>query len=85
MVLPIKPPGILQPTTCLREILYAATTDDAEESFDAFVDEFSPKYEKAVECLEKDRARLTGFDENGTRTFALFMRRAGRFLMIPSM
>ena len=41
-----KLPKRLQPKArrALREILYAATTDDAEESFDAFVDEFSPKY-----------------------------------------
>jgi transposase-like protein len=58
-----KLPKRLQPKAkcALREILYAATTDDAEESFDAFVDEFSPKYEKAVECLAKDRARLLSF------------------------
>jgi transposase-like protein len=60
-----KLPKRLQPKAkcALREILYAATTDDAEESFDAFVDEFSPKYEKAVECLAKDRARLLSFFE----------------------
>ena len=60
-----KLPKRLQPKAkrALREILYAATTDDAEESFDAFVDEFSPKYEKAVECLAKDRERLLSFFE----------------------
>ncbi len=60
-----KLPKRLQPTArrALREILYAATTDDAKESFDAFVDEFSPKYEKAVECLAKDRERLLSFFE----------------------
>ena len=47
--------------TVPREILYAATTGDAEESFDAFVAEFSPKYEKAVQCLAKDRERLLSF------------------------
>ncbi len=47
----------------LREMLYAATTNDAEESFDAFVDKFSPKHEKAVECLAKDRERLLSFFE----------------------
>jgi transposase-like protein len=47
----------------LREILYATTTDDAEKSFDAFVDKFSPKHEKAVECLAKDRERLLSFFE----------------------
>ena len=60
-----KLPKRLQPKAkrALREILYAATTDDAEESFDAFVDEFSSKYEKAVECLAKDRERLLSFFE----------------------
>jgi transposase-like protein len=60
-----KLPKRLQPKAkrALREILYAATTDDAEESFDAFVDEFSPKYKKAVECLAKDRERLLSFFE----------------------
>jgi transposase-like protein len=60
-----KLPKRLQPRArrALREILYAATMGDAEESFDAFVDEFSPKYEKAVECLAKDRQRLLSFFE----------------------
>lgn len=35
--------------------------EDAEESFDAFVAEFSPKYEKAVVCLARDRERLLSF------------------------
>jgi transposase-like protein len=58
-----KLPKRLQPKAKrgLREIVYAATTDDAQESFDAFMDEFSPKYEKAVECLAKDRERLLSF------------------------
>ena len=60
-----KLPKRLQPKArrALREILYAATTDEAEESFDAFVDEFSPKYEKAVACLANDRERLLSFFE----------------------
>ena len=60
-----KLPKRLQPRArrALREILYAATMGDAEESFDAFVDEFSPKYEKAVECLAKDRQRPLSFFE----------------------
>jgi transposase-like protein len=58
-----KLPKRLQPKAkrALRGILYAATMGDAEESFDAFVDEFSPKYEKAVACLAKDRERLLRF------------------------
>ena len=51
----------LKARLALRKILYAATTDDAEESFDAFVADFSPKYEKAVECLTKERERLLSF------------------------
>ena len=60
-----KLPKRLQPKAKrgLREIVYAATTDDAQESFDAFIDEFSSKYEKAVECLSKDRERLLSFFE----------------------
>jgi putative transposase len=58
-----KLPTRLQPKAkrALREILYAATMGDAEESFDAFVEEFSPKYERAVACLVKDRERLLSF------------------------
>jgi transposase-like protein len=60
-----KLPKRLQPRAkrALREILYSATTDDAHESFDAFIDEFSSKDEKAVECLAKDRERLLSFFE----------------------
>jgi putative transposase len=60
-----KLPKRLQPKArrALREILYASTISDAQESFDAFVDEFSPKYEKAVACLVKDRERLLSFFE----------------------
>lgn len=60
-----KLPIRLQPKAkrALREILYAETSDDGEESFDAFVAERSPKYEKAVECLAKERERLLSFFE----------------------
>ena len=60
-----KLPKRMQPKAkrALREILYAEKTNEAEDSFDAFIDEFSPKYEKAVQCLEKDRARLLSFFE----------------------
>jgi transposase-like protein len=47
----------------LREILYAATISDAQELFDAFVAEFSPKYEKAAVCLVKGCERLLSFFE----------------------
>ena len=62
---PVPTPWVCQSKAkrALREILYAATMDDAEESFDVFVNEVSPKYEKAVECLAKDRERLLSFFE----------------------
>ncbi len=46
-----------------RDYTIELATDDAEESFDGFIDEFSPKYEKAAECLAKDRERLLSFFE----------------------
>ncbi len=60
-----KLPKRLQPKAkrALREILYAATMGDAEKSFGTLVGEVSPKYEKAVECLAKDRERLLSFFE----------------------
>ena len=45
----------------LREAMYAETKALAEEALDAFVAAFSPKHEKAVECLQKDRERLLTF------------------------
>jgi putative transposase len=47
----------------LHEIMYAETRAQAERGIEAFVAEFSPKYEKAVDCLIKDsEALLTFFD-----------------------
>jgi transposase-like protein len=60
-----KLPRRLQPKAkrMLREILYADTREQADEQIDAFATEFSPKHDKAVECLTKDRAALlTLFD-----------------------
>ncbi len=42
----------------LHEVMYAETRDQAEEQIDAFTAEFSPKYDKAVTCLIKDRGTL---------------------------
>ena len=39
----------------------AETKKDALIAFDAFVETWSPKYEKAVECLTKDRDVLLAF------------------------
>ena len=41
----------------------AETKADAEAAFDAFVESYQVKYEKAAECLNKDRdALLTFYD-----------------------
>jgi len=45
----------------LQEIWMAETKKDALIAFDAFVETWSPKYEKAVECLTKDRDVLLAF------------------------
>jgi putative transposase len=45
----------------LQEIWMAETKKDALVAFDAFVETWSPKYEKAVECLSKDRDALLAF------------------------
>jgi transposase-like protein len=47
----------------LREVMYAETREQADEQIDAFASEFSPKHDKAVTCLTKDRELLlTHFD-----------------------
>lgn len=45
----------------LQEIWMAETKKDALIAFDAFVETWSPKYEKAVGCLTKDRDVLLAF------------------------
>jgi transposase-like protein len=39
----------------LQEIWMAETKADAEAAFDAFIESYQVKYEKAAECLNKDR------------------------------
>ena len=39
----------------------AETKADAEAAFDAFIETYTPKYEKAAACLAKDRAPLLAF------------------------
>ena len=58
-----KPPKSLQSKAkrSLQEIWMAETKKDALVAFDAFVETWSPKYEKAVECLTKDRDALLAF------------------------
>src|SRR5258708_38971565 len=44
----------------LQEIWMAETRKDAEAAFDAFI-AYEPKYDKAAECLAKDRQVLLAF------------------------
>jgi putative transposase len=45
----------------LQEIWMAETKTDADVAFDAFIESYQVKYDKAAECLEKDREALLAF------------------------
>ena len=45
----------------LQDIWMAETRADAERAFDFFIEAYGAKYDKAVECLTKDRDRLLTF------------------------
>jgi transposase-like protein len=45
----------------LQEIWMAETRGDAETAFDAFIETYALKYEKAASCLAKDRNPLLAF------------------------
>ena len=45
----------------LHDIWMAETRNGAEAAFDAFIETYGRKYEKAVECLTKDRDTLLAF------------------------
>ena len=45
----------------LHDIWMAGTKADAEAAFDAFIETYAVKYEKAVACLAKDREALLAF------------------------
>src|SRR6476659_5541863 len=45
----------------LQEIWMAETKATAELAFDAFIESYTPKYEKAADCLSKDRDTLLAF------------------------
>jgi len=50
----------------LNEIFLAPTKMDANVSFDVFIEEFEPKYPKAVDCLRNHRMRVSdGRVDNG--------------------
>src|SRR3954468_14209032 len=48
-------------TRALQEIWMAETKKDALAAFDAFVETYGVKYDKAVACLAKDRDALLAF------------------------
>ncbi len=45
----------------LQDIWMAETRKDADKAFDAFIETYEVKYEKAAECLTKDRETLLAF------------------------
>ena len=45
----------------LNEIFMAPTKMDANVSFDVFIEEFEPKYPKAVDCMRDHRQELMEF------------------------
>ena len=45
----------------LQAIWMAETKTDADVAFDAFIESYEVKYDKAAECLEKDRGALLAF------------------------
>jgi transposase-like protein len=45
----------------LQEIWMAETKTDADVAFDAFIESYQVKYDKAAECLKKDREALLAF------------------------
>jgi transposase-like protein len=47
----------------LHEIWMAETRSDAEAAFDAFIETYGVKYDKAADCLIKDREALLAFYE----------------------
>ena len=58
-----KLPKSVQPKVkaALHEIWMASTRKDAHKAFDNALELFTPKYPKAMECLNKDREELLAF------------------------
>ena len=57
----IRPSQQSKAKRALQEIRMAETKNDALAAFDAFVETWAIKYDKAVECLTKDRDALLAF------------------------
>ena len=47
----------------LQEIWMAETRNDADSAFDAFIETYAVKYDKAAACLVKDRATMLAFHD----------------------
>ncbi|SFL09434.1 Transposase (or an inactivated derivative) [Nitrosomonas aestuarii] len=58
-----KLPKAMQPKVkeALHNIWQAETREEAYEAFDHCVERFSPKYPKAMQCLEKDKVSMLAF------------------------
>ena len=58
-----KMPKSVQPKAKgdIHEIWQAETKADAEQAFDHFLEKYDAKYQKACECLRKDREQLLTF------------------------
>ena len=58
-----KVPKSIQPQVKhdLREIWTAPDRETADKAIDIFAEKYGPKYDKAVQCLVKDRDRLLAF------------------------
>ena len=50
-----EPAAWARPSACCKTSGWPGTNKDAEAAFDAFVETYAVKCEKAVECLKKDR------------------------------
>ncbi len=58
-----KLPKVVQPKAkqALHEIWMAPTKEDAYKAFDIAISTYSAKYQKAMECLEKDKDEMLAF------------------------
>ena len=54
----------------LHDIWMADTRKDAEAALDVFIETYSRKYEKAAECVAKDRDALLAFSRRTLETLA---------------
>ena len=63
----------------LQEIWMAETKAAAEFAFDAFIEGYTPKYDKAADCLSKDRDTLLAFYDFPAEHWGYFVTSPGTF------